>query len=885
MSATSPLPLYKHQPDRTTRDRLELLITLINGPTFDPLFRANVIRIPPQHPVYRWECLVHDCERPRKSHVDLCDTHARQWRDARDGGMSKAEFVRTAELLGPPRLRRQEVSCRICPDRPADNADLRLCMRHYGRWHRYQTAQGPAADLDAWSADEIPCEGFGQCQVPVCPDRADSPLGLCVRHRDRYQAMGRPGGASLPARWRGQEQPRPPITVTFEDEAAFHQWCATTGPALRLGQLNLLGLRPLLATEIKWGLFARTQRQYSRWDLDWVQNMINVCRQRELGSLMDPDADEPVKFTRMIVREMRNALRLVYYTPAATRDAGFIETEHFGVRFPQRLGHLDLTGISQRWLRDLLWDHLAAMLRSSKRPRSQGTADNLRRACLELSAFLEVDAPGGGHDPTLLREEHMQRFVVDLQHRERHGLPYLAVKRHDGTPSTVTSVTRRLVFNSTRRLLRNAAELGADQRLGLDRAFITAMPLVSNDPHRARSPFSDDVARALADETNLRQLAETFDPMDLGMRDIWEAIILTGRRCGEVLGLRLDCIGRYGGLAMLWHDQTKVGHYDQAIRIPERLYELLQQRQRTTLARFEGRHGRQPTPAERARMALFPSRVRNPNGQTALSYTWFHRGFKPWIDQLDLGRVVPHQARHTLATNLLRHGATLTHIRRYLGQVSDRMAEHYVHIAHADLEDVLNHVWVAGPGAPNPGELLADPTTDGTPMTREQAMGLAVDLSRRSTPAEGGFCTFQPVVDGGACPWNLDCHHCDKFVLSGADLLYWRRKREQWASIAERAPDDATADYLHQVFAPTARAIDGLEKALAGLGLLDGALALDLRRPQDYFHRLWSLSFPAAKLADADSGDEGDELDGDDGELGDGSLGDDNFNQPQDASA
>jgi len=66
--------------------------------------------------------------------------------------------------------------------------------------------------------------------------------------------------------------------------------------------------------------------------------------------------------------------------------------------------------------------------------------------------------------------------------------------------------------------------------------------------------------------------------------------------------------------------------------------------------------------------------------------------------------------------------------------------------------------------------------------------------------------------------------------MTGADLLYWRRKREQWHSLAERAPDDATADYLHSVFEPTARAIDGLEKALAGLGLLDDALALDMRR-------------------------------------------------------
>jgi hypothetical protein len=91
-------------------------------------------------------------------------------------------------------------------------------------------------------------------------------------------------------------------------------------------------------------------------------------------------------------------------------------------------------------------------------------------------------------------------------------------------------------------------------------------------------------------------------------------------------------------------------------------------------------------------------------------------------------------------------------------------------------------------------------------------------------------------------------------VMSGADLLYWRRKREQWASLAERAPDDATADYLHQVFAPTAQAIDGLEKALAVLGLLGQALALDLRRPQDYYHRLWNLSFRAAHLAAVSNG-------------------------------
>ncbi|MFG3214726.1 hypothetical protein [Streptomyces tendae] len=82
-----------------------------------------------------------------------------------------------------------------------------------------------------------------------------------------------------------------------------------------------------------------------------------------------------------------------------------------------------------------------------------------------------------------------------------------------------------------------------------------------------------------------------------------------------------------------------------------------------------------------------------------------------------------------------------------------------------------------------------------------------------------------------------------------ADLLYWRRKREHWGSVAERAPDDRTVDYLHELFVPTAKAIDGLERALAGLGLLEDALTLDLRRPQDYFERLRNIGFEAADLA------------------------------------
>ena len=78
-------------------------------------------------------------------------------------------------------------------------------------------------------------------------------------------------------------------------------------------------------------------------------------------------------------------------------------------------------------------------------------------------------------------------------------------------------------------------------------------------------------------------------------------------------------------------------------------------------------------------------------------------------------------------------------------------------------------------------------------------------------------------------------------------------------SIAERAPDDATAEYLHKVFEPTALAVDRLEKALGGLGLLDQALAMDMRRPQDYFSRIWNTGFPVSDVTDEASTSSDDE--------------------------
>ena len=201
----------------------------------------------------------------------------------------------------------------------------------------------------------------------VCPNLAASPLGLCSWHGTACQRDGSPGGAALPGPswWHQYEQLGQPVPVSYTDETAFRGWCAATAAQPWPGQVNLRGLRPLVRAEIQWGLFARTRRDRpARWDLAWIRALISTCRaagcrfadrvrvrRRRLGRVHRRDRQgDPA----------RAAAGLLH--PAQAKDAGFLETEHFGVLFPHRMSHIDLTAIPQRWLRNLAGDHIAALL-------------------------------------------------------------------------------------------------------------------------------------------------------------------------------------------------------------------------------------------------------------------------------------------------------------------------------------------------------------------------------------------------------------------------------------------------------------------------------------------------------------------------------------------
>lgn len=837
---TGQLSLVTHLGHREVKDRLELLETLIAAPNFDPMFRSDVIAIPKDHPVLGWGCRVDGCERPANSNKALCGSHNAQWLRANTDGTEFSSFLRSASPL-ITKVPATPQPCILCGDaRSAISSALMLCKGHRHRWEAVRRRH-PSTDYDDWLLGQEPYPPAEECVVPSCPDKAASRQGLCHFHIGNYYKAGKP--ADRP----GLQTVSRKTPEQNLDPAAFKIWCEAQLPAPRAGRINLLGLPPLLKAELKWGIQTHVlDKEHTRWGPTWMQLLIN--QHRTLKSITELDLEQCTHSTRMIAIEVLNALRIVMTTKTDTRKAGYIELDQFGTRFRNRQSQYQLTGVHQPWLRNLLWDYIADQLSSPDGARSAGPYDSMRRSITELSAYLKIHTPDAGHSPGLLTPQHVQDFIADQKHRAQAGLPALGRRLHTGEPVSVTANTLRFTTMLCRKLMRWALENGHTTELNLSREFVVAFPLAGKGVHRSRNPFTDETAAALADATNLAMLDTKFDPNDRGLRDIWETIIVTGRRASEVIELRFECVGRYRGLPFLWHDQTKVGKYNEGVRIPEYTFERLLTRQQRTLEQFELKFRRPPSAQERQQIALFPTNIRNPQFTRSVSYHWFQWAFKEWVEELNLEGNVAHQARHTLATKLLAAGAQMHHVKAFLGHVSTTMTERYARVALSEIEDVLQNVWVTGPGSDSPGEILTPTVAE--PMSRSQAQEIAIDLARRSTPAEGGFCTFQPVVDGNACPWNLNCHSCDNFVISGADLIYWRRKREQWNALAERAPDSATADFLHQAFQPTSKAIDGLEKALAAIGLLDEALALDLRRPQDYFHRLWRTAFRPGDLTD-----------------------------------
>ena len=394
----------------------------------------------------------------------------------------------------------------------------------------------------------------------------------------------------------------------------------------------------------------------------------------------------------------------VHRTRADTRELGYLDLNYWGYRFAGRRFAFDLTPISQRWLRDLTWDYLANVLDGPRRPRSAGPFEQIRRSLIGLSAYLAECDPYRGTRPAALTEATAREFVADFSRRVTNRQHVRGIFNRDGSPSPATPTTYALTMNAVRRVMRCAMDTGAAATAQLSREFIVSIPYGGAFTHRNPRPFSDPVLRELSDPTNIRLLDER-DPHDGGLLISGRSRLCCGRRISEVVNLRFDCVSEHLGRTWMWVDMTKVGKLDYAVQIPRSVYDIVLRRQAKTLEKFRLKHGRELTARENRTIALFPSRVTNPTFMRSVDTGTFTSTFKDWIesDQMRLPGHTTHQARHTLATRLVKAGASMAHVKTVLGHISERMSDSYVLIAGSQVEPFLQQVWVAGPGNANRG--------------------------------------------------------------------------------------------------------------------------------------------------------------------------------------
>ena len=804
---------------------LERFEVLLSGPAVPGWLRAEPVVCARDHPVFGYACGVAGCQGHSTQAGLWCTGHARERLAALRAGGGEAAWKAAAVPLpaspGPGGDARRP-ACRFCPDRDAIRGGL--CVRHQAAFRYARKQAGAAFDQAAWAARQHPLPGAGNCLVSGCHGRAELSPPLCRRHRGAWQRAGSPRGGP------------------------FGRWLSRTGTWGGRGTLPLAGLPPLVAAEIRYGLLAHaSEPSPARWHPMWLRTLVRACAERGAASLLELDPDQggwtrqPASVNR-ILRELRRHARAVQYTRDETRQAGYLDPGYWGIRFPDRRSAFDLTAIPQPWLRELGWDYLASALDGPGRPRTAGPFEQARRSLVCLAAYLHDQTACQGEQPGMLTAEDARGFAADFRRQVAAGQPARGMVNADGSRSAATEISCSIALNAVRKVMRWALEQGrADAP---PREFLIAFPAGRARARRNPRPFSDAVLQALGDPANLALLAQR-DPHDNGIADIWRIQLRCGRRIGEVVKLRFDCVSEHLSRTWLWVDMTKVGKLDYAIQIPRDVYDLIRARQAKTLDRFRAKLGRDPSAGERKAIALFPSRVANPAIERPVSVATFNVAFRDWLasEEVDLPGHTTHQARHTLATRLVAAGASMTHVKQVLGHVSEAMSEAYVLIAGSQVEPYLQQVWVKGPGSAVPGEVVL------LPGDQDQATAARLLIDLAAVPVEHGLCTYKPVAGGADCPFGRQCHACEHFVLTGADYNYWKRQEQRQAALAEGAPTDEARDYLYQAFEPASQAIAGLEKALAATGLLDQARHLDLRTPrQDFLDPIWRTGWRASDL-------------------------------------
>ncbi len=839
---------------------------------FPPWLLEEPIAFPRHHPTFGWACRVDDCAgalRPTDTRL-LCSLHSKEYSKVQTS-VSIDDFVRGADPVGSPAgwaLSRM-ASCVICGENrearssgycPPHDTRLRAAMRRGTSEADWLRAQNPLSPVDT-------------CSIPRCvrDGDLDALLGvgetrLCRSHFHNWRLWLKSVGAE-------------------RDIGSWEAWLArsrdgeSVTPLGARGQLTLVRLPVRVQCEIRYAIHRHTSAaRRTQWRPTDLQAVVNAIADAGLQSLSDPRVGELAgeigarKGERRIWVDLPFTARSLSVTSDLAKSEGWFDPVIVGgTPFPGTLGHeqrrkktWNLTAVSQRWLRDLLWDYLEfeALKPQGKR---LGAASIYRRinGITLLSQILRQVRADHGEDPGLLSslDAKAVKDTWDLWYREQVPL-FIGLSKPERL-HTLTETTRGAYMSGIRIVMQH----GRKQRLthaGMD-SFILGLPDYARPEKKFRPrPLSFGDFQLLVSHNALNAL-DAADKWDIGFADIWLTHAFQGGRIGETINLRLGCIGLLGAAQpYIWRDVSKVNIIDYGMPCHLPVYQRLLRRQSITRAKLRARYaddiaslgprGAAQLEAEWDRtMPLFPSMVQNPDLLIAVSQCWFRTVFIEWIESLGLSGITTHQTRATLATSLLNNGAPATLVRQLLGHLSEESLAHYARYSDDNVIRHLQQVWAAGPGTDKPGTILLRPTD----LTTPESAAAAARIDLGVVPVEHGLCRYGPVVGGSSCPFGKNCTTgpkgpCEHFVLTGADLAYWERKRDAACHFAEGAPNDEAREYILSAWHPWEPVLAGLREALDELGLLEDAEKLDLRTPtHDYFSPLFATAWTVTTLSAA----------------------------------
>ena len=381
-------------------------------------------------------------------------------------------------------------------------------------------------------------------------------------------------------------------------------------------------------------------------------------------------------------------------------------------------------------LRQPMLDYLD-MRASVLRP---GSIDGMTNDLAVFGEFITTSYPDVASTRELQRH-HIEAFCQWVVHRPHRGRQHGRVG-HIGPSSAIqTILTLRTFFD-------DIGNWGWNERPQHQILFAADIPRKPKLLPRALPPNIDTAV--------MSAVGNLDDPIARAGLTILRH---TGLRIGELLDLELDCV-------------TDYGHHGSWLRVPlgklntERTVPL-EDITLETLDTWMNQRGRQralPHPRHgRPTDFLFVEHGHRPKPQR------LRRGLTTAVAAAGLlgpdnqpMRIVPHQLRHTWATELANAGMSLQALMALLGHQSPNMTMRYATLASPTLrrayDEAIGKLRRRIPLAP----------TGRPPVAPEREQWLQAGMLK--TRVAHGYCTRDHTA--GACPYANICEQCDNFTTN-----------------------------------------------------------------------------------------------------------------------